>query len=78
MGLTFLLPRFPGPLRMVGVLMAAAVGLQVGLFFLAPSVELRFQLLTLYAAMIAVAVAARLAYVLLHRRYAGDRLRSDG
>lgn len=61
LGLAFLAPRFRGPVRMVGVLMVAVVGLQVGLFFLPPSAEVRFQLLTFYGAMLAVALAMRLA-----------------
>jgi len=68
MGLGLLLPRFPGPVRMIGVLMAAAVGLQVGLFFMSPSVELRFQLLTLYAGMIALLITARLATTSIRER----------
>jgi len=77
-GLGFLLPRFPAPVRMVGVLMAAAAGLQVGLFFLSPSVELRFQLLTLYSAMVAVAVAARMAYSSSRRGRQEKELRKRG
>lgn len=59
LGTLLLLRRFPAPVRTVGLLMVAVIGLQVGLFFLAPSVELRFHLLAIYGAMIAAAVGIK-------------------
>lgn len=59
-GLAFALPRFPPQVRMLGALSAAAVGLQVGLFFLAPSVQLRYQTLTIYAGLIVFCAAVRM------------------
>jgi hypothetical protein len=60
LGLLLLLPRFPLAVRVAATLPAAGVGLQVGLFFLAPSVQWRYQLLTVYAAMIVLVLAGRL------------------
>lgn len=68
-GLALALPRFPPPVRAVAALAAAAVGLQVSLFLMAPSVQLRYQLLTIYAGLVVAAVVVRLA---LGRRL-GDR-----
>jgi hypothetical protein len=68
----FPLRRFPAPVRVLGALMAAAVGLQVGLFLFAPSAQLRYELLTVYAALVGLCVAARQAWASPSRR----RLRS--
>lgn len=61
-GLLLALPRFPRAVRLTAALPAAALGLQLGLFFLAPAAEWRFQLLAVYAAMIVAILAARLAF----------------
>ncbi|HMJ02140.1 MAG TPA: hypothetical protein VK506_04310 [Conexibacter sp.] len=60
-GLVLLLPRFPPQVRLMGVLGAAGVGMQLGLFFLAPSVQWRYELLTVYAAILLALVSGALA-----------------
>jgi len=60
-GLMLALPRFPFPVRIVAALPAAGIGLQVGLFFTAPSVHWRYQLLTVYAAMLLIVIATKMA-----------------
>lgn len=62
---SLLLRRFSPPVRAVGALATAAMGLQVGLFFLAPSAQLRYELLTAYAALVVICVGARLAIAAL-------------
>ena len=52
------LPRFQPPLRMAAALPLAGLGLQVGLFFLAPSVQFRYELLAVYAGMTSLALLA--------------------
>lgn len=52
------LPRFPAAVRMAATLPLAGLGLQVGLFFLAPSVQFRYELLTVYAGLASVALLA--------------------
>jgi hypothetical protein len=69
LGLALALPRFPAAVRAAAALPAAGVGLQVSLFFLAPSVQWRYQLLAAYAAMIVVALAV--AMLLARRRSSG-------
>lgn len=59
-GLALLASRFPPQVRAVGALGAVGIGVQVGLFFLAPSVQWRYQLLTVYAGMLIVLVSAAL------------------
>lgn len=61
LGLLLAMPRFTLRVRLAAALPAAAIGLQAGLFFMAPSAQWRFQLLTVYAAMIVVVFAVRLA-----------------
>ncbi|MDO8184077.1 hypothetical protein Q5424_18575 [Conexibacter sp. JD483] len=48
-GLVLLARRFPLAVRMIGLLAAAGITSQLGLFLLAPSVQWRYQLLTVYA-----------------------------
>ncbi len=56
-GLVLLSRRFPLAVRMIGLLAAAGITAQLGLFLLAPSVQWRYQLLTVYAGFAAVCVA---------------------
>jgi hypothetical protein len=61
-GLALALPRFPRAMRLAAALPAAALGLQVGLFFMAPAAVWRFQVLTVYAAMVVAILLVRVAF----------------
>ena len=51
--------RFIAPVRAAAVLPLAAIGVQVGLFLLAPSVQLRYELLALYAGLVSLCLLER-------------------
>lgn len=57
-GALLALPRFPPAVRMAATLPLAGIGLQVGLFFLAPSVQFRYELLTVYAGLASLTLLA--------------------
>jgi len=61
-GVALLLPRFPPATRICGLLAISGLTAQIGLFLLAPSVQWRYQLPTVYAALLVVCVAAALAW----------------
>jgi hypothetical protein len=61
-GLALLHRRVPPPARAVGMLAAAGVGLQVGLFFLAPSVQWRYQLLAVHAGLVVSCVGGHVLW----------------
>ena len=56
-GLALLLPRFPAPTRMIGLVAAAGVTNQIGLFIISPAAHWRYHLLTVYTGAIVLCVA---------------------
>ena len=52
------LPRFPAAVQMSATFPLAGMGLQVGLFFMAPSAQFRYELLAVYAGMTSLVLLA--------------------